>query len=47
MSRILGLQRLSVSKDDPTALVDSNLSICCGGVLPSVVSVHCGGTGDD
>lgn len=47
MSRILRLQRLSVSQDDPTALVDSCVSYHCGGVLPSEVSVWCGGTGDD
>ncbi len=47
MSRILGLQRLSVAQDDPTALVDSKYSYYCGEMEPSEISIHCNDTGDN
>ena len=41
MSRILRLQRLSISQEHSMALVESSYSIHCGGMEPSELSIHC------
>ena len=41
MNRVLRLQRLQVSRDHVTALVDSDYSVHCSGMEPSALSIHC------